>query len=134
VPYEDSVATWRRFIKIYEENYAADLPYVLFEVRFTPAGHNRTLIGPGRERRSTWIDLVCTDSTGFEKYYHLAETEMKKIGARPHLGKFCEGYCRTDFEQLHGEHFIRFWQQVRAHDPEGKFVNRFTRQLFQTEA
>lgn len=134
VPYEDSIPVWRRFIEIYEENYQADLPYMLFEVRFTPAGHDLTLIGPGRERRCTWIDLVCTDSTGFEKYYKLAEAEMKKIGARPHLGKFCEGYCRTDFEQLHGENFSRYWQQVQAHDPDGKFVNPFTRQLFQTEA
>ena len=36
---------------------------------------------------------------------------MKKIGARPHLGKYCESYGRTDFEQLHGENFSRFWQQ-----------------------
>jgi hypothetical protein len=46
--------------------YSKGLPYTLFEVRFTLAGHDRTLIGTGRERRSTWLDLVCNDSAGFE--------------------------------------------------------------------
>ncbi|MCP4199874.1 MAG: oxidoreductase, partial [Proteobacteria bacterium] len=62
VPFEETFEACRRFIGLYEEMYAAGLPYTIFEVRFTPAGHDRTLIGAGRERRSTWIDLVCNDS------------------------------------------------------------------------
>lgn len=131
VAYEESIPTWRRFIELYEENYKGDLPYVLFEVRFTPAGHNRTLLGAGRERRSTWIDLICNDSFGYETYYALAEAEMRKIGARPHLGKFCGTITRADLEQLHGTHFNRFCELRQMQDPDDKFVNPFTTRLFQ---
>jgi hypothetical protein len=106
------------------------LPYTLFEVRFTPAGHDRTLIGAGRERRSTWIDLVCNDSAGFEKYYADAETDIKRNGARSHLGKYCESIDRSDLERMHRESFMVFQQLVEKHDPEGKFANAFTRRLF----
>jgi hypothetical protein len=64
VPYEATFEVCDRLIKLYEELYSLGLPYTLIEVRFTPAGHDPTLIGAGRERRSTWIDIVCNDSTG----------------------------------------------------------------------
>ena len=92
----------------YEETYReTKLPYTLFEVRFTPAGHDRSLLGAGRERLSTWIDLVCNDSDGFETYYAKAEELIKKInadagesvketGVRPHLGKFCKSLDSED--------------------------------------
>ena len=88
------------------------------------------MIGAGRERRSTWIDLVCNDSAGFEKYYAAAEAELKKNGARPHLGKYCESIDKSDLERLHQEHFVKFRKLVEQHDPEGKFANDFTRRLF----
>ncbi len=130
VPYEDTFKICRRFIQLYEDLYPTGIPYLLFEVRFTPAGHERTLIGAGRERRSTWIDLICNDSPGFERYYEAAEKLMEEIGARPHLGKFCERVERADLERMHGDHFTRFRQLVAEHDPEGKFSNEFTRRLF----
>ncbi len=130
VPFEDTFEVCRRFVRLYEEMYPLGLPYALFEVRFTPPGHDRTLIGAGRGRRCTWIDLVCNDSDGFEKYYAAAEKLMKQIEARPHLGKFCQALDRSDLERLHGEHFARFRQLVEAHDPESKFANQFTRRLF----
>jgi hypothetical protein len=130
VPFEDTFEMSRRFIKLYEDMYAEGLPYAIFEVRFTPAGHERTLIGAGRKRRSTWIDLVCNDSVGFESYYTAAEELIKSIGARPHLGKYCEIIGSQDLENLHGEHFKRFRQLVQQHDPDGKFANEFTRRLF----
>ncbi len=130
VPLEDTFEMSRRFIKLYEDMYAEGLPYAIFEVRFTPGGHDRTLIGAGRERRSTWIDLVCNDSDGFESYYTAAEELIRTIGARPHLGKYCEIIGSQDLERLHGEHFNRFRQLVQQHDPEGKFANDFTRRLF----
>ena len=110
----------------HEESYPSALPYTLFEVRFTPE-HDRTLIGAGRGRRSTWIDLVCNDSHGFEKYYAEAQELIKEIGARPHLGKFCENFNKADMEKLHGEKFTRFLELVEEHDPDGKFANDFTR-------
>jgi len=77
-------------------------------VRFTPAGHDRTLIGAGRERRSTWIDLVCNDSAGFEKYDAAAETDFKRDGVRPHLGKYCESIDRSDLKRVHREFLVSF--------------------------
>ena len=133
VPFEDTFEMSRRFIKLYEEMYATGLPYAIFEVRFTPAGHNRTLIGAGRERRSTWIDLVCNDSAGFENYYAAAEELIKKVGARPHLGKYCESLDGGDLERLYGENFDSFRNLKEIHDPEGRFVNDFTRRLFSFE-
>jgi hypothetical protein len=69
VPYEATFGVCDRLIKLYEQLYSSGLPYTLFEVRFTPAGHDRTLIGASRDRRSTWIDIVCNDSDGFQAYY-----------------------------------------------------------------
>jgi FAD/FMN-containing dehydrogenase len=130
VPFEDTFEVCRRFIKLYEELYPSGLPYTLFEVRFTPDKHDRTLIGAGRDRRSTWIDLVCNDSDGYEKYYAAAEELIKEIGARPHLGKFCESFSKADMEKLHQENFTKFLTLVRKHDPDHKFANEFTQRLF----
>jgi hypothetical protein len=132
VPFEETFAACRRFIRLYEDMYDGGLPYTMFEVRFTPAGHDRTLIGAGRERRNVWIDLVCNDSAGFEKYYAAAESLLKQNGMRPHLGKYCERIDSSDLERLHGAHFAKFKQLVELHDPEGKFSNEFTRRLFGT--
>jgi len=130
VPFEDTFEMCRRFTALYEKMYSEGLPYVLFEVRFTPANHTRTLIGAGRERTSTWIDLVCNDSHGFERYYDAAEELIKQVGARPHLGKFCQTLHKDDLKKIHGEHFERFLQVAQEYDPEKKFVNEFTRRIF----
>jgi FAD/FMN-containing dehydrogenase len=131
VPFEDTFEACRRFIDLYERMYPSGLPYALFEVRFTPEGHDRTLIGAGRERRSTWIDLVCNDSEGFEEYYAAAEGLVKEIGARPHLGKFCEGFGKEDLSRLHGGRLEKFLALMEEHDPDRKFANSFTRRLFE---
>jgi hypothetical protein len=120
VPFEDTFRVCEQFIELYqnlykdlywEKSYASGLPYALFEVRFTPE-HDRTLIGAGRGRRSTWIDLVCNDSLGFEKYYAKAERLVKEIGARTHLGKHCESFGKVDMVRLHGDNFARFLETV----------------------
>ncbi len=130
VPFEQTFQACRRFIDLYEELYrSGTLPYALFEVRFTPDGHDRTLIGAGRERRCTWIDLVLNDSHGFERYYDAAEQLMKEVGARPHLGKFCKSFTVTDMQQLHGANFAKFQSVADIHDPERKFSNDFTRRV-----
>src|SRR6266508_1579486 len=83
IPFEKTFEMCERFIKLYEDMYRVKkLPYILFEVRFTPAGHDRTLIGAGRERRSTWINLCLNDEDGFEEYYAAAEDLMKQVDAR----------------------------------------------------
>lgn len=137
VPFEDTFEDCQRFIKLYQDLYedlhSSGLPYTMLEVRFTPE-HDRTLIGAGRDRRSTWINLVCNDSRGFEEYYTVAQEMLKEIGARPHLGKFCENLSQADMARLHGEHFRKFLNLIQEHDPDGKFVNEFTRRLFGTPA
>lgn len=131
VPYEQTFEMCRRFLNLYEEMYSSELPYALLEVRFTPAGHDRTLLGAGRERRSTWIDLICNDSHGFEKYYAAAEDLMKEIGARPHLGKFCQKFRSGDMIRIHQQHFTKFLQLANEYDPNGKFLNAFTRRILE---
>jgi FAD/FMN-containing dehydrogenase len=130
VPFEETFDMCRRFVGLYERMYSEGLPYALFEVRFTPANHTRTLIGAGRDRRCTWIDLVCNDSHGFEKYYAAAEELIKQVGARPHLGKFCKSLNNDYLKKIHGDHFARFLEVAQEHDPEKKFVNEFTRRIF----
>lgn len=131
VPYEETWEMCKRFVGLYEYMYLQKpLPYPLFEVRFTPAGHERTLIGAGRERRSTWIDLVINDSDGFETYYAAAEELMKEVGARPHLGKFCQAHTKHDMERIHSTSFTKFLEVRDQQDPQRKFTNVFTRRLF----
>jgi hypothetical protein len=130
VPFEKTWEICDRFLRLYEEMYSDKLPYALLEVRFTPEGHSRTLIGAGRKRRSTWIDLICNDSHGFEKYYAAAEETIRAIGARPHLGKYCEKLDKNHLANVHGEDFNRFLELIREHDPEEKFANDFTKRMF----
>ena len=87
VPYERAVEVCERFKDLYEKMYQEkSLPYTLFEVRFTPGGHDQTMIGPGRERRSMWLDLLANDSHGFEEYFAEAEVD-ERSGRAPHPGK-----------------------------------------------
>jgi D-arabinono-1,4-lactone oxidase/FAD binding domain len=130
VPYEATFDVCDRLVRLYEDLFPSGLPYTLFEVRFTPAGHDRTLIGAGRERRSTWIDIVCNDSDGFAAYYGAAVQLIKELGGRPHLGKYCKGFDAEYLQKLHGEYFETFQRVMVQHDPAGKFSNAFTERLF----
>ena len=130
VPFEDTLEMCDRFIKLYEQTYTSDMPYAIFEIRFTPQNHKLSLIGPGQERRSTWIDLVINDSYGFENFYSVAEELVKDIGARPHLGKFCTRFRKSDLLNLYGNNFVRFQEIVQQQDPQQKFSNEFTRRIF----
>ncbi len=131
MPYERTVEVCERFKDLYEKMYQEKkLPYTLFEVRFTPGGHDRTMIGPGRERRSMWLDLLANDSHGFEDYFAKAEKLMREVDARPHPGKFNETFTREDLMKMHGEHFVKFIDLANRHDPDRKFANDFTRRMF----
>lgn len=130
VPFEETFNMCRLFLELYEDMYSKSLPYTLLEVRFTPAGHDRTLIGAGRDRHSTWIDLICNDSHGFEKYYSAAEDLIKEYDARPHLGKFCKKIDKDDMQRLHGKSFKEFIKLRDKFDPDRKFSNKFTKRLF----
>jgi hypothetical protein len=134
VPYETTFDMCDRLLKLYEDMYPSGLPYTLLEVRFTPPGHNRTLIGAGRERRSTWIDIVCNDSDGVEAYYAAAVQLIKELGGRPHLGKYCKGFDMEYMQKLHAGYFQTFQRLIIRHDPTGKFSNAFTERLFGSNA
>jgi hypothetical protein len=131
VPYENTVEVCERFIHLFESMYRQrTIPFTLLEVRFTPKGHDRTLIGPGRERRSMWLDLLTNDSRGYEEFYAAAERLLKEMNARPHPGKFNESFTKADLLRLHGDQMVKFLQLVDQHDPERKFANAFTRRLY----
>jgi hypothetical protein len=130
VPFVDTFATCRQFMELYERMYRTGLPYTFIEVRFTPAGHDRTLLGPGRGRRSAWIDLITNDSRGVDRYFDAAEGLVKQIGGRPHLGKYCRSHRQADLTRVHGDHLTRFLELMAQHDPDGRFANDFTRRLF----
>lgn len=130
VPYADTIQRCEEFLGLYETMYQQKyLPYAIFEVRFTPAGHTRTFIGAGRDDKSTWIDLVLNDSRGFERYYEVSEALVKSIGARPHLGKYCRDLTKADLQNVHGQHFTDFLQVVQQHDPQQKFRNALIQRL-----
>ena len=131
IPYEGALPVARRFLELYESMYSRDLPYTFIEVRFTPAGHERTLLGAGRDRRSVWLDLLCNDSHAFEHYYAAAEEVMREIGARPHLGKYNRSITSTDLAKVHGARYTRFLELKAEHDPAGKFDNDFTSRVLQ---
>jgi FAD/FMN-containing dehydrogenase len=64
------------------------------------------------------------------KHYAAAEDQMKEIGARPHLGKFCETIDAEYLARLHQDSFTTFLELVGRHDPGGNFSNDLTRRLF----
>jgi len=130
VPFEQTWKMCHRFLELYETMYDQEMPYGLLEIRFTPAGHDQTFIGAGRNRRSTWIDLICNDSHGFEKYYAAAEAVVKETGARPHLGKYCQTLDKNHLSNVHAEDFEKFLELIHKHDPENKFANDFTQRMF----
>jgi FAD/FMN-containing dehydrogenase len=130
VPFEETWEMCERFLRLYEDMYSKEMPYTLLEIRFTPAGHDNTLIGAGHDRHSTWIDLICNDSHGFEKYYAAAEEIIKEIGARPHLGKYCRTLDKAHLSNVHEVNLDRFLELMREFDPEDKFANNFTRRMF----
>ena len=133
VPFEDTIDVYREFRTKFEKMYESNpkkLPFSFIEVRFTPANHELGMIGPGRDRPSAWIDLICNDSRRFETYYSVTEDMIREMRARPHLGKFCEKLDKADLANVYGTHFERFLELRNEHDPNRKFINPFTRRLF----
>ncbi|MGI9595525.1 MAG: D-arabinono-1,4-lactone oxidase, partial [Acidimicrobiales bacterium] len=119
-----------RTIAIYEEMYRKRrLPFLLVEVRFSPAGHTRSLLGPGFERASAWLCLCCNQSGAVDEYFESVERWIADTDARLHLGKWCESLDSSDIARMHGDRFDRF-QAVRSKaDPDGKFVNPFVERV-----
>ena len=120
-------------IGLYERMYhEAPLPFFLVEVRFTPGGHERSLLGAGVDRPSAWLCLCLNQSGRVGDYFDAVEEWMRTAegqAARLHLGKWCERLDAGDLARMHGERFDRF-RAVRADaDPGGRFVNPFVQRL-----
>lgn len=130
VPFEETRDRCIEFLQLYEQTYTSDMPYALFEVRFTPKDHTHSLIGAGQGGPRTWIDLVINDSYGYQNFYTVAEATAKNLGARPHLGKFCTLFHQSDLMNLYQNNFVLFQQLRQQQDPQGKFSNVFTRRIF----
>jgi FAD/FMN-containing dehydrogenase len=134
IPYEQTFPVLRAYLNLYENLQPHGLPYGAVEVRFTPAGRDSSLIGPGRERQSAWIDVLHNDSRGEELFFSLSEALMMALGGRPHLGKWNKRVNRRYLAHVQGQNFARFRELVKEHDPAGKFVNEYTRRLFEPDA
>jgi L-gulono-1,4-lactone dehydrogenase len=130
VPAEDVWRALDRALRIYEDLYDDhDLPFLLVEVRFTPAGHEAGFLGAGIGRASAWLCLCCNQSGDVGAYFDAVEEWMATSDHRAHLGKWCERWTADDLARWHGTRFERF-RAVRArHDPEGRFVNAFTERV-----
>jgi L-gulonolactone oxidase len=119
-----------RAIESYERLYRdSPLPFLLVEVRFTPAGHDRSLLGAGTDRATAWLCLCCNQSGDVHRYFDAVEDLVRHGDARIHLGKWCETLDVADIARMHGERFDRFQAVRRRADPDGKFVNPFVERL-----
>lgn len=131
VPFSMTKETIEKFKELYENMYWQDsLPYMLLEVRFTPAKATNAWIGAGYgEEKRTWIDLIVSDSAGFERYYAESERLLMELKARPHLGKFCNALTADYMEVIFGARLEKFRDLMKRNDPDGKFRNAFIQRL-----
>lgn len=118
-------------LDLYEAMYRRGrLPFLLVEVRFSPAGHDATLLGAGVERETAWLCLCCNQSGAVGRYFAAVEDWARTNDARFHLGKWCESLDVSDMVRMHGERFERFRRIRTEADPHGRFVNPFIERLF----
>ncbi|MDH3299597.1 MAG: FAD-binding protein [Acidimicrobiia bacterium] len=137
VPREQVWDRLRELIDLYEALYRSGrfrsgrrLPFLLIEVRFSPAGHDTTLLGAGVDRETAWLCLCCNQSGAVGRYFAAVEDWARGNEARVHLGKWCESFDVNDVARMHGERFRRFRRLQAEADPNGIFVNPFVERLF----
>lgn len=117
-------------IDMYEQRTREQrLPFLLVEVRFSPAGHTASLLGPGAERDTAWLCLCLNQSGDVGGYFADVEQWVRDNDARIHLGKWCEDLDSTDLSRMHGQRFHRFREARRRLDPDGRFVNPFVERV-----
>lgn len=130
VPVERVWADLDHLLRLYEQMYERRrLPFLLVEVRFTPSGHDCTLLGAGAGRASAWLCLCLNQSGRVGDYFTEVEQWVRATDARVHLGKWCETLTAADVARMHGERFDRFQAVRAAADPRGVFVNRFAERV-----
>lgn len=130
VPHDQVWSKLDSTLEIYEQMYKdRRLPFLLVEVRFSPAGHDRSFLGAGVEGASAWLCLCCNQSGAVDAYFDAIEDWLRTADGRVHLGKWCETLDADDVARMHGDRFDRFQEVRRAADPEGRFVNPFTERV-----
>ncbi|MGH1492634.1 MAG: D-arabinono-1,4-lactone oxidase [Acidimicrobiales bacterium] len=126
VPHERVWTELDQTLHLYEEMYRQRrLPFLLVEVRFSPAGHDRSFLGAGAERATAWLCLCCNQSGAVDEYFESVEQWLGEADARVHLGKWCETLDADDVAAMHGDRFKRFAEVRDEADPKGRFVNPF---------
>lgn len=130
IPQERVWSDLEHVLEVYERMYAERrLPFLLVEVRFSPAGHDRSLLGPGSGRATAWLCLCCNQSGAVREYFDEIERWVTATDARVHLGKWCETLTAADIEQMHGRRYQRFRSLGATADPDGRFVNDFVERV-----
>ncbi len=130
VPRDRVWACLDELVDLYERMYRErPLPFLLAEVRFSPAGHDCSLLGAGVDRASAWLCLCLNQSGRVADYFDAVEQWVRTSDARVHLGKWCETLDAADLARMHGERFERFRAVRAAADPDGRFVNPFVERV-----
>jgi len=82
-------------------------------------------------RHTCMFEAVTYIGTPSEDYYREVEAHWLSLGGRPHWGKSYNPML--DFKKLYGDNWERFNRIRQRMDPEGLFLNDFTRHVFQVE-
>lgn len=99
----------------------------IIEVRF--AGMSHSLLGPGSGRKTVFIELAPSLSIDPTPLFSDAERLFKRLGGKPHLGKWTTA-TPAYMREVHGDNFAKFQEIRRRFDPHGKFTNEFVTQVF----
>jgi FAD/FMN-containing dehydrogenase len=116
----------QQLLDLYEQRAGQHgLPFLLVEVRFSPAGHDTSFLGAGSERDTAWLCLCCNQSGAVGDYFADVEEWARNTDARIHLGKWCEDLDANDISRAYGTRFEQFRAVRRRLDPDGRFSNPF---------
>jgi hypothetical protein len=92
--------------------------------------NSRGFMAPAEGNRHTCMfEAVTYIGTPCEAYYKEVETHWLSLGGRPHWGKTYNP--SLDFKAMYGGNWEKFNQIRQQMDPEGMFLNDFTRHVFQ---
>jgi FAD/FMN-containing dehydrogenase len=95
-------------------------------------GSSKGFMSPGAgNRHSCMFEAVTYIGTPSEQYYAEVEAHWLSLGGRPHWGKSYNP--KVNFKSLYGENWESFNRIRQRMDPEGLFLNDFTRHVFQVE-
>jgi UDP-N-acetylenolpyruvoylglucosamine reductase len=74
------------------------------------------------------LQLITYFGTNCPQYFDEVETHLLSIGGRPHWGKTYD--TEIDFGEVYGENMQKFNTIRKRMDPQGLFLNDFTRRVF----